>query len=127
MYDRHLRKAEDHDESNKTRDRIAQDDCGSGIADRDTAAHEEARADGAAEPHHDHLRPGETLGQAFFACADRRIVNHVAVSPDCGPSTGLNPASSAVSAQLDRLAAALRQRLLIYVIRGGKILDAEPE
>jgi hypothetical protein len=77
MRHRHFRQAENNDQGGKSGDRIADDDGGTGIADRDTAAHEQPGADRAAEADHHGLCLGQAFVKAPFAIDDRRVIRIV--------------------------------------------------
>ena len=74
MHDRHLRQAEDDRDGCNRRNREAHNHRRSGVTDRDAAAHEQARADRAAETNHDELRAAQFFVEAGLAAGDRRWV-----------------------------------------------------
>jgi len=71
MRHRHLRQREHHRDRDEARDGVADQHRRAGIADGDGAAHEQAGADGAAQPDHHDLALGQPLVQPAFAFDDR--------------------------------------------------------
>ena len=59
MGDGHLRKSAHEEERDDRADQVADDDAGSGDADRERAAEEQAGADGSADRDHAELAGGE--------------------------------------------------------------------
>src|ERR1700722_13009215 len=70
MHYRHLRQAEDDRHRGDRRDRIPDYHRRPRITDRNTAAHEQARADRAAETNHDELRAAQLFMEAGLAAGD---------------------------------------------------------
>ena len=75
---RHLRQAAHQQEGDESADRVAQDDARASDTDRELAAQEQARANGAADGNHAHLAGGQPPVQALFAGGDVREVRSAA-------------------------------------------------